>query len=88
MAVSNFFTKAVNGLDYISWEIVIIACLTIGLAPFIPEPHVLEKLKMLWAGTLHKPIDIFDLFMHGTPFILLILKGIRLALISQDKQQS
>ncbi len=88
MAVSNFFTKAVNGLDYISWEIVIIACLTVGLAPFIPEPHVLEKLKMLWAGTLHKPIDIFDLFMHGLPFILLILKSVRLALISQNKPQS
>mgnify|MGYP000585578667 CR=1 FL=1 len=45
-----------------------------GLAPFAPEPHVWEKLKMLAAGTLHKPIDIFDLVLHGTPWVLLMLK--------------
>ena len=48
--------------------------LMLGLAPFVPEPHLFEKLKMLLAGELVKPIDIFDLFMHGTPVILLILK--------------
>ena len=29
---------------------------------------------MLAAGTLVKPIDIFDLFLHGTPLLLLVLK--------------
>lgn len=48
--------------------------LMLGLAPFVPEPHLFEKLKMLLAGELVKPIDIFDLFMHGTPVLLLILK--------------
>ena len=48
--------------------------LMLGLAPFVPEPHLLEKLKMLMAGNLVKPIDIFDLIMHGTPVTLLILK--------------
>ncbi|MDH5518687.1 MAG: RND transporter [Gammaproteobacteria bacterium] len=48
--------------------------LMLGLAPFVPEPHLFEKLKMLVAGELVKPIDIFDLFMHGTPVMLLILK--------------
>lgn len=46
----------------------------LGLAPFAPEPHLWEKMKMLAAGTLIKPIDIFDLLMHGTPVILLALK--------------
>lgn len=49
----------------------------LGFAPFYPEPHVWEKLKMLAAGTLRKPIDIFDLFWHVWPFGLLLLKLLR-----------
>jgi hypothetical protein len=45
-----------------------------ALAPFTPEPHRWEKLKMLASGTLVRPIDIFDLFLHGTPLLLLALK--------------
>jgi hypothetical protein len=37
-------------------------------------PHVVEKILMLKNGTLHRPIDIFDLIFHLTPLILLILK--------------
>ncbi|HID80888.1 MAG TPA: RND transporter [Chromatiales bacterium] len=57
--------------------IFILAALTLGLAPFAPEPHVLEKLKMLATGTLSRPIDIFDLFLHGLPWVLLGLKLFR-----------
>jgi hypothetical protein len=60
-------------LNRIPWSLVIIACLTLGLAPFNP-PHVWEKLRMLFSGTLSRPIDWFDLFLHGTPWILLLLK--------------
>ncbi len=63
-----------NLLDQLPWNLVIIACLTLGLAPFVPEPHIWEKLKMLAAGTLVKPIDIFDFLMHATPFIIAALK--------------
>lgn len=48
--------------------------LTLGLAPFIPEPHIWEKLKMLGNGELRRPIDIFDLLLHGIPWVLLGLK--------------
>ena len=51
----------------------------LGLAPFTPEPHVWQKLKMLAAGDLVRPIDIFDLFMHGTPIVLLAAKLVRQA---------
>ena len=61
-------------MDKLSWTLVIVAVLTLGLSPFVPEPHVWEKLKMLATGTLIKPIDGFDLVLHGTPFVLLILK--------------
>lgn len=57
--------------------IFVVAALTLGLAPFVPEPHILEKLKMLGAGTLSRPIDIFDLFFHGIPWLLLGLKFFR-----------
>lgn len=64
-------------IDSMNWGIVVILCLTLGLAPFSP-PHIVEKLSMLFKGTLVRPIDWFDLFMHGAPWILLILKIIAL----------
>ena len=70
-------------LDQIPLNIVVIACLTLGLAPFVPEPHIWEKLKMLVAGNLVKPIDMFDLALHAAPFVLLGLKLLRLATAPQ-----
>ena len=76
-----------NWLDRIPFSTLIIISLMLGLAPFVPEPHVVEKLKMLFDGSLAKPIDIFDLLMHGTPWILLCLKTIRiLGNSGNDKQ--
>jgi hypothetical protein len=67
------------GFDWIdkniSWGLVVIACATLGLAPFNP-PHVLEKLGMLWRGELVRAIDWFDLAMHGAPWVLLVLKAV------------
>jgi hypothetical protein len=54
--------------------VLVVLCLTLGLAPFVPEPHVWEKLKMLAAGDLTRLIDIFDLCLHGLPWLLLIVK--------------
>lgn len=56
-----------------------IAALTLGLAPFVPEPHIWEKLGMLVDGTLSRPMDIFDLILHGAPWVLLGLKLVRMA---------
>jgi len=67
-------------LDQLPWNLVIIACLTLGLAPFFPEPHLWEKLKMLVTGTLVKPIDIFDMLMHAAPWLVLLAKALRMAL--------
>ena len=65
-------------LDQFSLTLIILACVLLGLAPFFPEPHILEKLKMLAVGDLTRPLDIFDLVLHATPFIALILKLIRM----------
>ena len=63
--------KIVRALPY---SVLIVLCLTLGLAPFTPEPHVWEKIKLLAAGELTAPIDVFDLLMHGLPFVLLFIK--------------
>ena len=54
---------------------VILFCLTLGLAPFSP-PHIVEKIQMLVRGRLVRPIDWFDLFLHGLPWVVLCLKGV------------
>jgi len=61
-------------LDRIPYIYLAPLAILLALAPFSPEPHLWEKLKMLFAGTLVRPVDIFDLFLHGTPLLLLILK--------------
>ncbi len=72
-------------LDKLSWSILIIGSLTLGLAPFVPEPHLVEKIGMLLQGTLNKPIDVFDLFMHGAFPLLLVLKIGRSTLQQTDQ---
>lgn len=57
-----------------SYPILIILCATLGLAPFFPKPHLVEKLQMLFSGTLHRPIDIFDLALHAAPWLLLLVR--------------
>jgi hypothetical protein len=65
--------------DRLKLHILIVLCLTLGLAPFIPEPHLWEKLRMLTSGELSKPIDIFDLLLHGAPWVMLVIKLVLLA---------
>ena len=70
------------------WEILaelplsyaVLGAATLGLAPFFPEPHIWEKIKMIKAGTLKRPLDIFDFLMHLAPFLLLAAKLVQLAL--------
>ncbi len=61
-------------IDSVSLPNYIVLSLLLGLAPFLPEPHVVEKLKMLMNGELVRFIDIFDLLLHATPWILLLIK--------------
>lgn len=43
-------------------------------APFTPEPHLVEKVRMLLQGTLTRHLDVFDLFIHAAPMVLLAVK--------------
>lgn len=66
-------------LDKIPLLPLAIIAVMLGIAPYPsqPQPHLVEKLGMLMQGSLSKPIDIGDLFMHGTPIVLLIIKVLR-----------
>ncbi|MEA2094863.1 MAG: RND transporter [Pseudomonadota bacterium] len=61
-------------LDKIPLSLLLPLAVVLALVPFVPEPHLWQKLKMLFSGTLVRPIDIFDLFLHGTPLVILVLK--------------
>ncbi len=61
-------------LDGIPYPALILAAVLFGLAPFTPEPHAVEKVRMLLSGNLVRPLDIFDLLMHLSPACLLLIK--------------
>ncbi len=61
----------------------LVASLTLGLAPFKPEPHIWEKLKWIVNDISQlKPIDWFDVLLHGSPWIMLLVS---LVLILKNK---
>jgi hypothetical protein len=49
----------------------------LALLPFYPEPHLVEKIRMLFNGTLSRPIDIFDLVWHSWAIVFLAVKLIK-----------
>ena len=64
-----------------NWRLVILLCLTLGLAPFFPEPHFFGKVKWIVGGAEGmEPMDWFDTLLHGFPYVLLvrliIIKGL------------
>ncbi|WP_425099726.1 RND transporter [Tropicibacter sp. S64] len=61
-------------LDALPWPLLLFLCVTLGLAPFVPEPHFSEKFRMLLAGDLTRPTDLFDFGLHGLPWLFLLLK--------------
>ena len=58
---------------YNNWKIIILGCLTLGMAPFFPEPHLWGKLKWVAGGAIDMTLKYwFDILVHGFPFVLLI----------------
>jgi hypothetical protein len=55
------------------WKLIVLLCLTLGLAPYFPEPHLWGKIRWLAGGAKGmQAMDYFDALMHGAPFILLL----------------
>lgn len=69
-----------------SWFYSLVASLTLGLAPFVPEPHVWKQLSALVNGTgIHTAMDWFDLVLHGAPWVWLIFESYKLILAKKQK---
>ena len=64
-------------IDKIPLSLLVVLAIMFAIVP-IGKPHLWEKLGMLFDGTLSRPIDIFDLFMHGAPMVLLLIRLARL----------
>jgi hypothetical protein len=46
--------------------------LTLGLAPFQPEPHIVGKIRWVAGGAIGMTgMDWFDLVSHGFPWLFL-----------------
>lgn len=72
--------------------LIVIAMLMLG-APFVPEPHLVEKARMAMNGTLTRPIDLFDVAWHLLPSALLVWKTVlwrraRVATMDQSPVES
>ena len=62
----------------------LMASMTLGLAPFIPEPHVLGKIRWVLGGAKGMQImDWGDLLMHGAPWIWLIFTAVNVFIIKR-----
>ena len=64
-------------IDKIPLLPLVMIAVMMALAPFAPEPHLVEKLRMLSNAELTRGIDIFDLFWHSLPIVLLVIRLIR-----------
>ena len=54
-------------IDRLPFSLLIVMTVLMLAAPFVPEPHLVEKMRMLAEGTLTKPLDIFDVLWHLLP---------------------
>lgn len=74
-----------------NWKLFLIASLTLGLAPFNP-PHIVGKLQWIFGGNAFsgpdamKGTDLFDVLLHGTPWLLLLISAL-LNIIYKEKKE-
>jgi len=61
-------------IDRIPLYLLILLAAWMAVAPINPEPHLVEKTRMLFQGQLTRPLDIFDLLYHLAPMVLLAIK--------------
>jgi hypothetical protein len=71
-------------LDRTPVSLLIIFSILFGLAPFVPEPHALEKIRMLVHGNLRRPLHSIDLVFHLLPFLLLLLRLARMIVLNKQ----
>ena len=75
-----------NWIDRLPWFWLLLLAAWMAVAPITPEPHLVEKLRLLAQGALVRPLDIFDLAMHAAPLVLVALKLARRRRASRPTQ--
>ena len=59
------------------WKFLLMISLTLGLAPFFPEPHLFGKIRWILGGAVGmQTMDWLDLIWHGWPWVLLLRVGV------------
>ena len=74
-------------IDQIPLPLLILVAAWMGVAPLTPEPHLVEKTRMLSQSVLTRPLDIFDLFIHTAPLAVLALRVWRLVKVRAGQEQ-
>jgi hypothetical protein len=65
----------VSDVKRLLWPL--LACVTLGLAPFAPEPHLFGKIRWVAGGAEGMALmDWLDLAMHGAPFVWLAVTAV------------
>lgn len=78
----------INTIRKLPWLVLILGSLTLGLAPFSPQPHLFEKIQMLINGDLSRAIDVFDLLLHGLfPLLLIVKAAVTFIPVKEDNQE-
>ncbi len=65
-------------------SIALLSSLTLGLAPFTPEPHIWKQFMNLKYGREMAMMDWVDILMHGAPWIFLIV--VLIGMIKEKKK--
>jgi hypothetical protein len=60
----------------LSWTPLVVAAIVLAILPVRPEPHLVQKTRWLVEGHPFRPIDVFDVFFHLAPTLLLIAKAL------------
>ncbi len=56
------------------WKFWGLVSLTLGLAPFYPEPHIVGKVQWILGGAEGMMfMDWFDVVLHGTPWVMFLI---------------
>lgn len=58
------------------YSLLLVMAAFMALAPFQPEPHLVQKFNWWVSGTAFKAIDVFDVVWHLLPFILIAIKWV------------
>lgn len=66
--------RLVDLIGALPWPTLLIIAALIGGAPFVPEPHLVEKARWLVEGYPFRAIDWFDILWHAWPLALIAIK--------------